>query len=262
MTIRSPRPAWLALAGALLALTAAAAAPVAQASTESSMNSTLLILINSDRAALGLRSLRTDSRLVGLAAQRAGEMAVTGQLAHGVEIGAAERSVGVRPYLAGEAIGETNAAWGLTAAVYIYGLWRASPEHWGLITSDRFNYIGIGVAYEAAGAATFATLVFAEEPDISPPVTTITSARRIGATLSFTWTGRDGILQTHTAGLRDFQVDYKVDGSGWRAIWSATTRTGITLTSRPAGHMYTLAVRSRDWRNNYSTWAIRSVRVP
>jgi len=278
MTIRSPRPAWLVVAAGLLAIVGSIAAPITEAAptaartsqattaapttVQGAMNSTLLTQINSDRATLGLRALQLDSRLVGLAASRANEMAATGLLAHGEEIGAAEQSVGVSPYLAGEAIGETNATWGVTAATYIYGLWRGSPEHWGLITSNVFNYVGIGVAYQAAGGQTFATLDFAEEPDITPPISAFTSVRRSGTTISLTWGATDPLLQPHTAGLRDFQVQYRVDGGGWRTLWSATKRLGITLANRPRGHTYSIEIRSRDWRNNVSAWVIRSVRVP
>ena len=277
MTIRSPRPSWLVAAAGLLALVGSIAAPItvaapmttqtAQAATaapttvQSAMNSTLLTEINSDRATLGLRALRLDNRLVGLAAERAVEMAATDQLAHVTEIGAAERSVGVAPFLAGEAIGETNTTCGVTSATYIYGLWRNSPEHWGLITSNVFNYIGIGVAYQQAGGQTFAALDFAEEADITPPISAFTSVRRSGTTVSFTWGASDPLLQTHTAGLRDFQVAYRVDGGTWRTLWSATKRLGITLANRPKGHTYSIEIRSRDWRNNVSAWVIRSVRV-
>jgi uncharacterized protein YkwD len=262
MTIRHPRLAAWALVASVLMILGAVSAPVVQASTASSMNTTLLTMINSDRLAVGLRPLRLDTRLAMLAAERAGSMAGTGQLSHGQEIAAAERAVDVQPYFAGEAIGETTASWGTPAAQYIYNLWRGSPEHWGLITSSSFNYIGVGVSYRSDTGQTFASLVFAEAPDSSRPIASITGAGRSGSTLVFTWSGRDGLLQTHTAGLRDFVIDYRVDNGPWKTIRSGTTATSITLTNRPSGHVYTVAVQARDRHMNASTWAVRSVRVP
>ena len=262
MNIRRPRLTTGLLAASLIVSMGAAIAPAAQASTESSMTSTLLTMINSDRAAVGLVALRFDSRLATLAGERAGFMAGTGQLSHGQEIGEAVRSVGVTPYLAGEAIGDTNATWGVPAVQYIYDLWRGSPQHWALIVSDRFNYIGIGVAYRSESGQTFASLVFAEAPDSSAPAVSITRAGRSGSTLTFAWSGQDGLLQTHTAGLRDFVVNYRVDNGAWKTLRSGTTATSITLSHRPAGHVYTIAVRARDRRLNVSPWAVRSIRVP
>ena len=174
MTIRRTRLASWAVAATILMSLGVVFAPVAQASTTDSMNAWLLSSINSDRDAVGLRALRLDSRLAALANERANYMAGTGQLSHPKDIGAAVESVGVRPYFAGEAIGDTNASFGIPAVQYIYNLWRGSSEHWGLITSDRFNYIGVGVAYSASSGQTFSSLVFAEAPDSSAPVASIT----------------------------------------------------------------------------------------
>ena len=53
-----------------------------QASTESSMASTILSLLNGDRVSMGLRALRVDSRLADLATNRAAWMASTGLMSH------------------------------------------------------------------------------------------------------------------------------------------------------------------------------------
>ena len=262
MTIRHPRLAASALVASVLMSIGTTLAPVVQASTAGLMNANLLMMINSDRTAAGLRPLRLDTRLAVVATGRADSMAGTGQLIHHHDIAAAERAVGIRPYLAGEAIGETNASWGMPAAHYIYDLWRGSPSHWELITSDRFNYIGIGVSYRPGSAQTFAALVFAEAPDSSAPVASITDARRSGSTITFSWSGRDGLLQTHTAGLRDFVIAYRVDLGPWKTLRTGTKATSISLPNRPSGHVYSVSVTARDRRLNESPRAIRSVRVP
>jgi uncharacterized protein YkwD len=235
------------------------------ASTESSMASTILSLMNDDRMALGLRTLRADGRLAGLANDRAAWMASTGLMSHesyGGDVPDAIRSRGVSTYSSGEAIGSTNAAWGVAAAQYLYGLWKDSPDHWGLMMSDTFNYVGVGVS-QASDGQTFASLVFAEAPDSTRPIAQITAAGVSGRTVFFSWVGRDGLLQTHTAGLRDFDVQYRVDGGAWILLRTHTTTTQLLLANRPPGHTYAVRIRDRDRRDNLSPWtAPRSVRVP
>jgi hypothetical protein len=93
-------------------------------------------------------------------------------------------------------------------------------------------------------------------------VAEMTGAGVSSRTVFFTWTGRDGQLQTHTAGLRDFDVQYRVDEGPWSVIRTHTTATQIILANRPAGHTYSVRVRDRDRRNNLSAWsAARTVSV-
>ena len=104
--------------------------------------------------------------------------------------------------------------------------------------------------------------MFVEAPDSSPPDAHLTGAGAAGRTVFFTWTGRDGQLQTHTAGLRDFDVQYRVDDGPWFTIRTHTTATQILLAGRSAGHAYSVRVRDRDRRNNLSPWSsTRTVRV-
>ena len=235
------------------------------ASTESSMAGTILSQINRDRAARGLVSLRTDSRLIGLAVNRAQWMASTNDMSHDSYGGAiydAVAMVGVDAYTSAEAVGATNATFGTDAANYLYSMWQNSPEHWDFMMSGTFNYIGVGVAYSGATASSFASLVFAEAPDSSRPIISLTGYGRSGTSAFWTWAGRDGQLQTHTAGLRDFDVQYRVDTGPWKTILSHTTSTQLILKNRQAGHSYAVRVRDRDRRNNLSAWStIRTVRI-
>jgi hypothetical protein len=161
--------------------------------------------------------------------------------------------VGVDAYSSAEAIGATTAPLGTEAADYLYDLWKNSPEHWQFMVSGTFNYIGVGVAY--GSGQTWASLVFAETPDISRPVAVLTGSGLSGSSVFWTWTGRDGRLQSHTAGLRDFDVQYRVDDGPWSLIMSHTTSTQLILKNRPAGHVYSVRVRDRDRRNNLSPWS-------
>jgi hypothetical protein len=235
------------------------------ASTESSMTQTILTLLNRDRAARGLVGLRPDTRLGGLATNRAQWMASAGTLSHDSYGGSVDRAVamvGISAWSSAEAVGSTNAAFGTAAATYLYGLWRDSPEHLALMMSTASNYIGVGVGFRSATGETYSSLVFAEAPDSSRPVARMTGAASAGHTVSFTWIGRDGQLQTHTAGLRDFDVQYRVDAGAWATIETHTTSTRLILANRPAGHTYSVRNRDRDRRNNLSVWSSpRTVRV-
>jgi hypothetical protein len=265
MAMRVPRLSLLVFCGAFVVASfvwISRPAPTS-ASTESSMSSTILSLLNGDRVSLGLRALRVDSRLADLAQNRAAWMASTGLMSHqsfGGDIPDAIRSRGVSAYSSGEAIGSTNAGWGIGAAQYLYGLWKGSPEHWGLMMSSTFNYIGVG--FSQGSGSTFGSLVFAEAPDSSRPIAQMTGAGVSGHTVFFTWTGRDGLLQTHTAGLRDYDVQYRVDGGPWIGLRTHTTSTQVILANRLSGHTYAVRIRDRDGRDNLSGWTSpRTVRV-
>lgn len=242
--------------------------PAAELATiATSMELSLLTWLNRDRSAIGLRPLRRDTALAGLADDRAGRMAGLGVLSHdlaGGDIGAALAARGVVWYRFAENIGTTTALWGPDAASYIYRLWRDSPSHWAEMTSGQLNYIGIAVAYRPTDGSTYASLVFTESPDRTPPIARMTSARALtsstGTAAVFTWRGSDPLLQTQTAGLRDFDVQYRVDAGSWRLLRNDTTATSITLARRPPGHSYWLRVRARDRQGNVSAWS-KALRV-
>jgi len=257
----------LLVPGAWLAGPVPAPARASSTPTAASVELTLLTWLNRDRVALGLRPLRRDVVVAGLARERATRLAGIGILAHqyaGGDLGSALAGRGVEWYRWGENIGTSTASWGVRAASMIYALWRASPEHWAAMTSETLNYVGIGVAYRSGNGATYASIVFTESPDRTAPWARMTSARALtsatGTAASFTWRGADPVLQSHTAGLRTFDVQYRVDAGPWRTIRSATTATALTLPRRPPGHSYWLRVRARDGRGNLSAWS-RPLRV-
>ena len=72
----------------------------------------------------------------------------------------------------------------------------------------------------------------------------VTGASRSGDDVSWTWNGYDPRLQTHTAGFRDFDVQYRVgSGDGGR---SATTRPEVPDLARPATWPVLRDPRARD----------------
>jgi hypothetical protein len=76
-----------------------------------------------------------------------------------------------------------------------------------------------------------------------------------GTTVSYAWTGADVRLQKRTAGLRSFDVQYRVDGGTWRTIRNDTTNRGLSLANRARGHWYGFRVQAADQRGNLGSWS-------
>jgi uncharacterized protein YkwD len=228
-----------------------------RASTESTMESSLRSWISRDRVARGLRPLRNDARLAGLAGDRASWMAARGKLSHDTVDGSACNAMTKRSifwYRCGEDVGMTTATWGTRAAKFIYSLWRKSPAHWALLMSNRYNYLGVGVARRSNGS-TYSSIVFIEGPDRTAPIARMLTRSVSGRTVRFTWTGSDARLQTHTSGLKNFNVALRVDSGAYVQIRTGTTMTSLTLRNRARGHWYTVRVQARDNRGNLSAWS-------
>jgi uncharacterized protein YkwD len=228
-----------------------------RAAVDTSMETSIRTWINRDRAARGLRALRVDTRLDALSGARASWMATTGQLTHNSLDGdpcSAMTKRSIYWYRCGEDIGSTSATWGPASAAYLYGLWRRSPGHWALMMSSSFNYIGVGVARRSNGS-TYATILFLEGPDRTRPIARMRTRTRSGTSLRFTWTGTDVRLQTHTAGIRDYNVELRVDNGAYVRVRTATTWTSLSLLHRARGHWYSVRVQARDRRGNLSGWS-------
>ena len=246
------------MAAVLLLTVASVGTPApARASTETSMESLLRTWTNRDRATLGLSPLRLDVRLVALAGERATWMADRGVMTHASVDGSLCDALAIRAirwFSCGEGIGYTTYAWGPGAAASLYSMWRNSPEHWALLMSASYNYVGFGVAYDSGSRTTYSSIAFLEGPDQTPPVSRMSSKSVSGTTAQFAWTGSDPLLQTHTAGLQGYSVQYRVDGGAWKQIRTATTATSIALASRRHGHYYSIRVQARDRQGNLSAW--------
>jgi hypothetical protein len=206
------------------------------------------------------------SQLSTLATDRAARMASTGTLSHaaaGGSVGAALDARGIGWYGYGEIIGLSTYPWGGQAAGNIYNLWKASGVHRPIMFSATYNYVGIGFAYRAATQTTFASVVFTESVDHTGPSAKNAGLSLTGTTVKFAWSGYDPRLQTHTAGLRSFDVQYRVDAGAWRTIRDNTTSQALYLYSRPHGHWYGFRIQAADRRGNLSPWTTeRRVWVP
>jgi len=232
----------------------AIAAPTA---TATAMAASVLGRLNRDRAARGLFPLRTWSVLASLANERAASMAMTGTMSHdaaGGNVTSVLSARGIQSYGSGEIIGASTYPWGSRAASNVYTLWKGSPTHRAIMFSSRYNYVGVAFVYRAATKTTYASLVFSESKDHTGAAARNLSLRRRGTTITFAWTGHDPRLQTHTAGLRSFDVQYRVDGGGWRTIRNDTTHRSLTMHGRPHGHWYSFRVQAADRRGNLSRW--------
>jgi uncharacterized protein YkwD len=227
-----------------------------QASTADTMEDHLLTWINQSRASLGLKPLRSDPRLRDLAGYRAGVMAATNTLNHTVAgcLSCELTARGIQWYSRGEVIAATTYAYGDPAALSMFNWWKSSPYHWPLLMSATYNYIGVGIAYRSANASSWGSIVLTESVDHTSPWARMRYGWHSGTTVGWAWTGADRVLQTHTSGLRNYDVQYRVGYGTWVTIRSWTTTTYLTLYGRAHGHYYGLRVRSRDWRGYVSGW--------
>lgn len=249
----------LGLALSLLAATSA----TASAATATAPERQMMAMVNQARAARGLVPLRSDDRLWVLADERAAAMASANVLSHGAD-GSLQDSLirrGIQWYGHGEVIAYTSAS-ASAAATSLFQLWASSPAHWALLTSTSFNYLGIGLAYSTSGL-TYGSIVLTESRDRTGAHANMVKVTVSGDDVRWTWRGSDPLLQTHTAGLRDFAVQQRTDRGGWATVSTGTTSTSRSALNRARGHWYGLRVRGRDRAGNVGPWSAElRVRVP
>lgn len=228
----------------------------AMTTTGSDMAALILRTLNADRTAQGLVPLKTWGVLTSLAEVRAQRMANANVLSHtaaGGDIGRALDASGTQWYSFGETIGVSGYPWGSESAMNIYGLWKGSGPHHAILFSTTFNYIGIGVIEDAKGQ-TWISAVLTESVDHTAPIATNRSLTRSGHDITFRWTGRDVLLQSHTAGLRSFDVQLRVDNGLWKTVRNDITWTTATFRGRASHHWYSVRVQAADRRGTLSRW--------
>lgn len=254
----------LVLLAAMAAMLATAAGPAAHpvpaaaatTATASSIEGQLLAWVNDARAQRGLRALRTNTAIVDFAGSRAAHMASTGVMAFPSCLSCSLTNAGIQYYNYGEIISWSSYNWGSEAAQSIFNGWKQSSSHWAKLMSSTFNYIGIGIAYASSTGRTWSSADLTESKDRTKPWTKMSScSSSSGTTVSWTWSGADYPLQTHTAWLKNYDVQYRVDDGAWATIRSATTAKSLSLTDRAGGHWYSLRVRARDNAGNTSAYS-------
>lgn len=216
------------------------------AGTAETMETQILGWINAERASRGLVPLRLHPGLVTLAGDRADSMASIGAMQHITCMSCTLNARGIQYYGAGEVIATNNYPYGDWSAEIVFQGWMNSSSHRAILMSSNFNYIGIGIAYRSANRATYASAVVTESKDRTKPWAKPGTVSRSGTTVSWTWTGADTKLQTRTAGLKNFDVQYRVDSGSWTTIRSGTTAKWLSLSGRAHGHWYGVRVRARD----------------
>ena len=249
----------LVLLAALGAVVATGLGPLASpapvhASTADTMEAKLLSWINDARARRGLLPLRPLRGLVDLAGDRAASMASSGKMEHASCLSCLLNNRGIQWYMNGEVIAWTSYPWGDQAAQSIFNGWKGSSYHWSLLMSSRTNYIGLGVAYRSSNRTTYAAGVLTESRDYTGPWARMGSGSRKGTSATWSWNGADTRLQTHTAGFKNFDVQFRVGTGTWTTIRSGTTSTSLSRSGLAGGRYYGVRVRSRDNRGYVSGW--------
>ena len=258
-------PRMLIVALSLIALVAVPATPARALEHDADAEALLVGWINEARIGRGLAPLVAWQSLRSVADARASQMAATNTLSHTAagDLVGQLRTGGVAWFGFGEAIGYAVAGSTADDARSLFQMWQGSPSHWDLMMSDAFNYIGIGLQDRTEDRRTFASVVLAESPDHSGPSARIRVKSRSGQTIRWAWSGADRRLQTRMAGLRDFDVQYRVNGGAWKMIQNDTKATSLTLRGRPSGRTYSLRVRATDRSGNVGAWTNASrIRVP
>jgi uncharacterized protein YkwD len=231
-------------------------APV-EAVTATDAEARLLGWINTARQDRGLVPLVRWGELSSIAGSRAARMASLNQLSHTAagSLSSQLNTEGVSWVRHGETIAWSTAGWPINAAVALYRSWQSSPPHWALLMSSQFNYVGVGLALRSSNSRTYGSVVMTESPDHSGAIGRMGGVSRSGDDVTWTWTGADRRLQTHTAGLRDFDVQYRISGGSWVWLRDNTTARTITLRDRAHGRSHFLRVRATDRRGNVGAWS-------
>lgn len=251
------RLAFVARAALIATFAITVFAPTANATSVTTAESSVIGLINNARTARGLLPLRPHSSLTSISGVRASRMASSNTMSHtiGGNLGSQLNSYNVRWYRYGENIGWSTAGWPASSAKAIFNMWMNSSSHRALILSDRFNYVGVGLAYRSSNRKTFGSAVFAETVDYTRAVGRMTAGTRSGNDLRWTWSGYDPRLQTHTAGLRDYDIQYRINYGTWVLLRDNTSATSLTLPDRSRGRSYAVRVRATDRRGNVGAWS-------
>ena len=259
MDISIKRLAPLALGAlVLLAGNSAPASASSDLSREEAENR-VVALLNQQRAAVGLLPLRRDWRLRNVARVRSYDMATKDYFSHTHSDGRSFWDLlnarDITWYGAGEILAWNT--WGSLAdsAAGAAKQWRNSTGHYALVVKPDYNYIGIGLSIDPDSGKKIWTGILMRGPDRTGAVAklgTHSLSRTTSSTYRATvrWAGYDPRLQVLTAGLRDYQIQRRVNGGSWTTQVAATTATSLT-TSLSRGNRYEFRVRARDRAGNY-----------
>jgi uncharacterized protein YkwD len=245
-----------ALGAVLVAVLALSTMPAPVAASAATNAERLVVdLVNEKRVAAGLVPLRRYHALAIISGQRAARMRDANVLSHTVGGNLARQlsDRNVKWYSYGETIGYAYGGWS-RAARDLVRMWMNSPAHRDLLMSTKLNYIGVGLSYRSSNGRFYGAAVMTQSPDRSGARSWFTRTGVSGRDITWFWAGADLRLQTYTAGLRDFDVQYRIGSGSWRWAKNDTTATSFTLANRTRGTTYGVRVRATDRRGNIGAW--------
>ena len=237
--------------------------------TREEAESRVVTLLNQQRAAVGLLPLRRDARLRAVARERSWDMATKGYFSHTHSDGRAFWDLMNEDRITWYASGEILAwnTWGSLAesAAGAAKQWRNSAGHYGLVVKPDYNYIGIGLSVDRSGKKIW-TGILMRGPDRTGAraklgTSSLTRATSSTSRATVRWAGYDPRLQVLTAGLRDYQIQRRVNGGIWRTQVAATTATYLTTTVT-RGYRYEFRIRARDRAGNYGRFSAVATFTP
>jgi uncharacterized protein YkwD len=250
--------------GLFAAVLVAPASVAAADMTISQAESAMVAALNADRKAVGLVALQVDTRLMTIARARSTDMATKNYFSHtqpdGRDVFDFIAAAKITWFYAGEIIAWNNYPTLATSVPAANTQWLNSPGHKKLIVSTRFNYVGVGLAVQAATGKKFWTAVFLEGPDrTGARATTAAPSIAAGSTaatkkVTVAWSGADVPLQVRTSGFHSYQVQRRVDGGAWATVWASTTVRSMSL-QLPTNHTYDFRVAARDRAGNWGAWS-------
>ena len=269
---RAPHRTHLAplLSLALLAAVLLMPAPIAAADTMtvSAAESAMLAALNVDRTAKGLVPVRVDSRLMAIARARSQDMVTNNYFSHvqpdGRNVFDIINANGIKWFGAGEIIAMNQNPTLETSVARANVQWLNSPGHYAIIISTSYNYVGVGLAVDAATGSKFWTAVYLKGPDRTGALARARTPSISAGSTSYrrkvrvAWSGADVRLQVLTSGLYTYQVQRRRDSGSWVTVKASTIRTSLTF-DLARHHTYRFRIRARDRAGNWGRWSTTRV---
>jgi uncharacterized protein YkwD len=258
-------PLALLLTGTGPAAAASVAAVPAVAATSSDMTvaqarAYLLDRINAARANNGVRGVALDTRVADIAQARSDDMATNHYFAHLSTSAwtAMFTSRGVSWSNLGEILAENDWPAVGDSADEAMRQWHNSSGHWSIVTDNAYNYAGVGVAQDGQSGMWIWTVEFVKEPTganaVAPSVdftgATVLPYNQAYRKVRVSWSGTPG-----SAAIRDYRLQYRINGHRWRTLLRATTRTQKARRVL-VGKTIEFRVRARDVNFVKGDWAL------
>jgi uncharacterized protein YkwD len=263
-------PVVLVLTGAAPATAAPVAASVRSTTASSSSQMTadqaraeMLNLINTARANHGLRAVTLDPRVADVAQARSDDMATNHYFSHidSATWIAMFSDRGIAWSSLGEILAYNDKATVGDSATEAMRQWRNSSGHWQIITNSVYNFAGVGVAQDTQSGFWIWTVEFVREStgySAIAPTAAFTGSQVLPYNHRYrrakvSWSGTAG-----SATIRDYRLQYRVNGHRWHLLLRATTRTSKAKRVR-VGKTIQFRVRARDVNFVKGAWTLSSV---